>query len=246
MKKLIVLKGGRVDTCFRLFLLLAMIVISAVWSSPAQTAPIVSRFVNNEPWTMADCMARSRWALESEGYSVDWTGGDAHRGQKAPYTALILCEPAPDGTTRVNVIIATTSGDLDTENSRLWSRLRSSRSSGNTGGCMPFDGVWTTNYSPITFRRIGNQVSGTYEYQGASSLSGTVSGNVLEGQYSQPNYPNPLYQRGRFRLVLSTDGQSFTGAWWTLTGRGAAPGTGNVKGPPEPAQAASVPIRAPR
>lgn len=202
-----------------------------------QTPPIVSRYVDNERWSVQECMTRARSALEGEGYSIRWTGGDIYRGDKAPYTAVIMCNATPDNLVRVNVIIAATSGDLEAENNRLWARLRNVATG---GGCGPFEGVWTTNYTPITFRRSGSQVTGSYEYQGASTLSGTLSGNVLEGQYSQPNYPSPLYQRGRIRFVLSSDGQSFTGQWWDANGAGGGAWNGQCQTPAGPSTAGGV------
>ena len=211
--------------------LLVAATLLAVTAVLGQPPPIVSRYVDNERWSMPDCLARAKWALETEGYSIRWTAGDIHRADKAPYTALILCDPTPEGLMRVNVIIAATGGNLEAENNRLWARLRNPGTGGTGGGCSPFEGVWTTNYTPITFRRTGNTITGSYEYQGASSLRGTLTGGVLEGEYSQPSYPDPLYQRGRFRFELKSDGQSFTGTWWNANGTSSGGWNGQCQTP---------------
>ena len=97
------------------------------------------------------------------------------------------------------------------------------------GGCTPFHGVWTdTSFgTTITFQRIGNRVTGRYVFRGiASSISGVVSGNVLEGEYFQPGYPDARYQRGRLRFVINPDGRSWNGRAWDVNGGNEQPWNG--------------------
>lgn len=83
--------------------------------------------------------------------------------------------------------------------------------------CRGFDGQWNTNYGKLSFRVTGDRAVGSYVYSGiASTINATVSGNVLDGEYSQPGYPDPRYASGRVRFVLNSDG--IEGQWWDANG----------------------------
>jgi hypothetical protein len=80
--------------------------------------------------------------------------------------------------------------------------------------CPDWTGTWSTTFGPMHLTSSGNAIVGTYIYQGAEGrISGTVSGNVLAGTWSEP----PTYQApehaGDFRFVLAQDGRSFSGQW---------------------------------
>lgn len=202
----------------------AFLFLVCVLSVSAQQRPSVSVGHQQLPITYEDCLVRARQALELEGYETARGGGNFYWGGKGIHHASIVCDGTPDNRMDVHVFVASTSSDgsvAGAERVRLQQRMERPTTGGannTSGACSPFEGVWTTNYTPITFRRNGNRVTGSYEYSGASTLSGTLSGNVLEGEYSQPNYPNASYRRGRFMFVLSADGQSFTGQWWDANG----------------------------
>ena len=88
-------------------------------------------------------------------------------------------------------------------------------------GCHGFTGKWKTGYGPMWLVQNGSSITGFYDWVGSNgprhdTLSGTVNGNVAEGTYSQPGYPNPEYQSGRFRFELS--GNSFSGQGWSKSG----------------------------
>lgn len=102
-------------------LLLCASTIAVLAQSPNQ-----SRRVENVPWSMQDCMARAKQALQQQGYNIDWTGNDAYRGVKGANSALILCNAGIDRRTRVNVIVASNSNAADSENAALWTSLRGS------------------------------------------------------------------------------------------------------------------------
>ena len=93
--------------------------------------------------------------------------------------------------------------------------------------CSGFAGHWATNGGALTIRLTGNSAAGNYEYRGPSTLAGTVSGNVLDGNWSQPTFPDPNTRSGRMQFTLAPDGKSFSGKWWDSTGayRGAWNGT---------------------
>lgn len=108
----------------------------------AQT-PGQSRRVDNEPWSLQDCMARAKLALQQQGYRIDWTGTDAYRGIKGPNSALILCEALPNRSTRVNVIVASNNGAADTENIGIWTRLQAAAMNSFSGSNTPVSGADT-------------------------------------------------------------------------------------------------------
>ena len=76
----------------------------------------------------------------------------------------------------------------------------------------PWDGLWWIegNYGGLcVLKPVMHQMFGDYAYRGGI-MSGNVVGRVLEGQWLETG-PNG---EGRFRLVISRDGQSVTGHWW--------------------------------
>ena len=210
------------------------------------------------------CMDRARDALSSAGLTLQTPSSSARGGINRKAFAIISCVPCSD---QLYVNIAVASAPNYNDNHRLVFFLRdymnnglnspgaagtsaggSATSSGaNTGSsvCKPFEGLWNTSYTPITFQRDGNQVTGSYTFQQiACSLNGTLSGNVLEGEYSQPNDSDPKYQHGRLRFELNPDGQSWTGEWWDANGvsGGAWNGTcaGNTSDPSSTAESAGT------
>lgn len=71
-------------------------------------------------------------------------------------------------------------------------------------------GKWNTDWGTMTLNQTGNDVTGNYEYD-SGKISGTVSGNILKGTWSEyPTY-NPPRDAGDIEFTL--DGDSFTGKW---------------------------------
>ncbi|MCG9969194.1 copper amine oxidase N-terminal domain-containing protein [Pelotomaculum terephthalicicum JT] len=68
-----------------------------------------------------------------------------------------------------------------------------------------FSGTWLLNNGCLMeLTQSGSQVSGTYD-QGSWMVSGTVTGNVLEGQFYSDT------EGYRFVVTMSNDGKSFDG-----------------------------------
>jgi hypothetical protein len=120
----------------RFVLILALMLFVLPFVSLAQSAPVHTRYAADERWSMQDCMARAKWALETEGYKINWTGSDIYRANKDVYSAIVLCDPTPEGNMRVNVIIAGANSTA-AENDRLWTRLRNPGMDGTSGGARP-------------------------------------------------------------------------------------------------------------
>ncbi len=86
--------------------------------------------------------------------------------------------------------------------------------------------TWSTTYGMMTLTQTGNQVSGNYEHSNGH-ITGTVSGNVLTGTWSEaPTYTAPD-NAGDVQLTISPDGKTFTGGWrygssgsWTMNWNG--------------------------
>jgi hypothetical protein len=71
-------------------------------------APAASRGLQLLPITQDDCFKRARQALEGEGYTL-WgpPGPDYYFAYKQNHTAVVMCNPAPEGKTWANVVVAT-------------------------------------------------------------------------------------------------------------------------------------------
>jgi len=69
------------------------------------------------------------------------------------------------------------------------------------GPCAGFTGEWRTNWGTMTL----NHGSGSYTHS-SGKISGSVSGNVLNGTWTQPN------GTGKVQLELNDSG-GFTGHW---------------------------------
>lgn len=79
-------------------------------------------------------------------------------------------------------------------------------------GTYSWAGEWTTSWGDMTLTQTGSKVTGTYTYD-QGKISGTVSGNILTGTWSEaPSYAPP-HDAGEVEFVMSEDGKSFTGKW---------------------------------
>ena len=73
-------------------------------------------------------------------------------------------------------------------------------------------GTWDTNWNTMVLVQTGEQVVGTYDYEGGR-IVGVVSGNTLRGTWLQaPSYILPD-GGGDFEFTISSDCSSFTGNW---------------------------------
>jgi hypothetical protein len=75
-----------------------------------------------------------------------------------------------------------------------------------------WSGTWSTTYGMMHLTQSGNQVTGTYDYN-SGHITGTVSGKVLTGTWSEaPTYSLPNHA-GEFQFTISSDGKTFSGGW---------------------------------
>ena len=79
------------------------------------------------------------------------------------------------------------------------------------------DNIWTgkwdtEQWGEMTLQQIGNTVTGNYEWDGGK-ITGTVSGNMLKGTWSESPTYQPENDAGEFEFTISSGGNSFTGRW---------------------------------
>ena len=226
MKRISVLSFRTMAILASLFLALASTgMVSVVHAQ--RTTPTAPNLTEAGVWvnlSQQGCMDRAREALKAAGLTLQNPSPSAYGGNNADLFAIITCVPCTNRL-YVNIAVASAPDRGDTYGTAIFLRDYMSSgqraSTGQVGSpCGPFEGVWKDNYGcTMTFRRTGNSVSATYVFEGgSSSLSGTVSGNVLEGQYFQPSYGDPRYRQGRFRFTLAQDGRSWSGQYWDING----------------------------
>jgi len=67
-----------------------------------------------------------------------------------------------------------------------------------------FGGTWNTDFGAMTIRQTGASIKGDY---GVGTITGTVSGNVLTGTWTQGS------ETGRLTFTLSSNGDTWTGLY---------------------------------
>ncbi len=144
----------------------AVAVLLITTAVTAQSAPSVGRYVDNRRWSTQDCMTRARTALQAEGFVVDWTGVDAYRANKAPFTVIIMCSPTPESMMRVNVVLAANGGNIPAQNDRLWARMDNVQT-----GVETID--WNKQADPLRGR---NGTRFTYQCKPGGPVSGRLWG----------------------------------------------------------------------
>ncbi len=80
-------------------------------------------------------------------------------------------------------------------------------------GCQGFAGTWKTTFGTMTFERIGNQITSSYDFDGGR-IRGVISadGRTLTGTYTETS------AKGILRFTLAADGKSFRGSWSRTSG----------------------------
>jgi hypothetical protein len=93
-------------------------------------------------------------------------------------------------------------------------RPSTSGSSGSPGSstCNGWAGNWNTDFGSMQLNVSGNNVTGTYNYKGGK-ITGTISGNQLNGEWSQQPSYNPPSDAGDLQFTLASGGGSFSGQW---------------------------------
>jgi hypothetical protein len=73
-------------------------------------------------------------------------------------------------------------------------------------------GAWSTSYGAMVLTQTGNTVQGTYTLD-SGQISGTVSGDVLTGRWTEAPTRQGPNDAGAIRFTMSADRSSFTGVW---------------------------------
>ncbi|HEX8916789.1 MAG TPA: hypothetical protein VF796_30845 [Humisphaera sp.] len=82
------------------------------------------------------------------------------------------------------------------------------RRTGAAAETTDFTGLWQTTFGRVRLRQAGDAVTGTYEFNGRSSIAGKVEGRTLTFSYLQGDG-----ERGVGTFELSADAQSIAGKW---------------------------------
>jgi len=72
--------------------------------------------------------------------------------------------------------------------------------------------VWDTDFGELKLQINGNLVSGTYSPHNGH-ITGTMTGNVVQGTWRQDAADRSGSTNGTFSLIFGADGQSFSGRW---------------------------------
>ncbi len=96
-------------------------------------------------------------------------------------------------------------------------------------GCSGFAGRWDSGGNGLV--TLSASGSGTYLWRDrTNTITGSVSGNVLDGTWSQLWHPEPRFRNGKVRFKLAPDGNSWTGEWWDANGARAGHWNGTCVG----------------
>jgi hypothetical protein len=83
----------------------------------------------------------------------------------------------------------------------------------NNSGDDIWTGKWDTGqWGEMTLQQNGSSVTGNYEWD-SGKITGTVSGNILKGTWSESPTYQPENDAGDFEFTISSNGNSFTGRW---------------------------------
>jgi hypothetical protein len=177
------------------------------------------RTVNIAPDKALD---RAEAALLAAGLQLNDRTAITHGGFNRDSTVIIYCRGA-NGQTMVDVMVATNTGH-GAELMRLGEFLTRYMETGQNPDGAPdlntFGGTWFTDFGEMHLTQQGNQVTGTYDYDGGK-ITGTVTDNVLRFQWTQ-NGGN-----GSGRFMLGPGGKTFNGFWYRGDDPAAANNTWN-------------------
>src|SRR5688500_2798952 len=73
-------------------------------------------------------------------------------------------------------------------------------------------GAWDTAFGEMRLTQSGSTVTGDYAWD-EGRLSGTATGNVLNGAWTEAHSRQPPDDAGDFAFTMADDCRSFTGTW---------------------------------
>ncbi|MEA4845835.1 MAG: hypothetical protein VB106_01235, partial [Clostridiaceae bacterium] len=79
-------------------------------------------------------------------------------------------------------------------------------------GTYSWAGEWDSNWGKMVITQEVASVAGTYTHD-SGKISGTVSGNIFTGTWSESPSYSPPRDAGDMELTMAADGKSFTGKW---------------------------------
>jgi len=115
-------------------------------------------------------------------------------------------------------VYAGSPGSLGTRYTYEWKQTEATgttvqQPAGNSDlGTYSWVGEWDSNWGKMVLTQNGALITGTYTHD-KGKISGTVSGNVFTGTWSESPSYSPPNDAGDMELTMSADGKSFTGKW---------------------------------
>jgi hypothetical protein len=73
-------------------------------------------------------------------------------------------------------------------------------------------GTWSTNWGEMRLTQSGSSVNGDYDWR-QGLVTGTVTGNALNGTWTEGPSRRPPNDAGDFAFTMAEDCASFTGKW---------------------------------
>jgi hypothetical protein len=228
-------------TCIFMLLGIVGIFISPVRSlAQYPPAPVWSRGMSFEPWSLRECLDRGRRALQAEGYTIDWNAGDAHHGYKGIHSAFIMCDDGPQGKLVVNIVVSSNSSDRnlpEIERQKLGAQMGKPAGTGcglgaewseseggftgrwvRRGDSNVFDASWGKITAVLTMTLSGNSVRIARRQSSDGNdcdYTGTIQadGVTVQGVYTCKVGAKDTAWRATIRCGGSNSGGPFTGTW---------------------------------
>ena len=195
-----------------------------IFALNAQQAPGWSRGQQQLPVTWEECRRRSPQALQAEGYRLD-NDTAFSVGIRDPHTAVIMCNPAPEAKTWVNIVVASTGPGGAESRQRLQARMEGANP-GTTTTTPPVTqpsactmaGKWQQKSEGVGTSTWDIDASG----QAVETGSGIRTRASLNGRTIQINWAAPSGYAGTYEWTL--DATCNAGAGSLMFTRG---GSGN-------------------
>ena len=193
-----------------------LLVCAAATSSLAQT-PGWSRGQQLLPITYDQCVSRASQALQAEGFRIDHAAGDFAVGIKEVHTAVIMCNPGPEGKMWANIVVASNGEGGGSLRERLQAQMEKPGTV-SAGGGDPVLGGWVWAFAPpgqplVDHGAVTFNPDGTIKWSGGSQGSWRKSGNTYTLKWAD--------KEAEDIVNMSDDGKSLTGtnnAGWSIRG----------------------------
>lgn len=182
-------------------LLCALMVSGPAYPALAQ-APGWSRGQQNLAISYDECVRRAVLALQAEGHRMDYAAGAFAVGVREPHTSVIMCNAAPDGSTWVNIVVASNGDGGGSLRQRLQAQMDAGGGGGRGAGGLTCEGAGYTLTLEPGMPRVGEPVTARVMVPGGSPPHGSWIGlfrpadyYVISGQWTYLAELQPSFTR---------------------------------------------------